>query len=273
MKNTIIVGALGLGVSAAMLAFGFYAGSARTSIAGSGPSMASMNRMEPISLDRGGVEEIVRDYLVNNPEILAEMQVALSQKQEEEQRLAQQGVIEEAGDEIFNASYDGMIGNPEGRVTIVEFFDYNCGFCKRALSDMETLVERDDDLRFVLKEFPILGPDSQKAHIVSMAFRKLAPEKYGEFHTALLGGSGRATEAAALKVALSLGMDEAALREEMKNPEINAAFASTYDLANRLAITGTPSYVVGGEIIFGAMGRDVLAEKVEMARACLDGSC
>ena len=151
---------------------------------------------------------------------------------------------------------------PNGKVTIVEFYDYNCGYCKRAIEDMQALTAADPDLRFVLKEFPILGPDSQKASVVSMAFHTLMPEKYGEFHNQLLGGQGRASEASAIKIALSLGADEAKLREEMKNPAITEAFAKTYDLANKLAITGTPSYVVGNEVVFGALGQEVLAEKI-----------
>src|SRR5690606_13776413 len=168
---------------------------------------------------------------------------------------------------IFNADYDGVIGNPEGSVTVVEFFDYNCGFCKRAYEDMEAMVAANPDLRFVLKEFPILGPDSQKAHVVSMAFRTLAPEKYGEFHRALLMGGGRADEASAIRAALDLGVEEAALREEMKNPAITEAFGDTYDLATQLAITGTPSYVIGQEVVFGAQGQAVLEEKLELARS------
>jgi protein-disulfide isomerase len=138
---------------------------------------------------------------------------------------------------------------------------------------MRNLTAADPDLRFVLKEFPILGPDSQKAHVVSMAFHKLMPEKYGEFHNRLLGGQGRAGEASAIKVALSLGADEAKLREVMKDPAIQAAFEKTYDLANRLAITGTPSYVVGDEVVFGALGQDVLAQKIAAAKACGDATC
>ena len=122
------------------------------------------------------------------------------------------------------------------------------------------------NLRIVLKEFPILGPDSTKAHVVSMAFRSLMPEKYGDFHNQLLGGQGRASEATAMKIALSLGADEEKLREEMKNPAINAAFEKTYELANKLAITGTPSYVVGNEVVFGALGQEVLAQKIAEAR-------
>jgi protein-disulfide isomerase len=220
-------------------------------------------------LDRTEVEGIVRDYLLKNPEILLEVQDALEAKQKEEQKLASQGVIQSQKDEIFNSAYDGIVGNPNGKVTIVEFYDYNCGFCKRAIEDMQALTKDDSDLRFVLKEFPILGPDSQKASIVSMAFHKMMPEKYGEFHTALLGGEGRATEERAIKIAMSLGADEAKLREHMNDPDIPDAISKTYDLANKLTITGTPSYVVGNEVIFGALGQQVLAEKIAGAKAAL----
>ena len=159
------------------------------------------------------------------------------------------------------------------RSPIVEFYDYNCGYCKRAIEDMHALTKADPDLRFVLKEFPILGPDSQKAHVVSMAFRKMMPEKYGEFHDQLLGGQGRAGEASAIKIALALGADEKKLREEMKDPAIAEAFARTYELANKLAITGTPSYVVGNEVVFGALGQEVLAEKISAAKTCGEATC
>ncbi|QPC87858.1 thioredoxin domain-containing protein [Mesorhizobium sp. NBSH29] len=219
-------------------------------------------------LDRKEVELIVRDYLLANPEIMLEVQQALETKQKEEQRLAGAGAISGAKDEIFRSPYDAVIGNPDGKVTIVEFYDYNCGYCKRAIEDMRALTKGDPDLRYVLKEFPILGPDSQKAHVVSAAFHKLMPEKYGEFHSQLLGGQGRATEDSAVKIALSLGADEAALREAMKDPKIPEVFNSTYELATKLSISGTPSYVIGNEVVFGALGHEVLAEKIEAARAC-----
>lgn len=265
MKNAIAVGTIGIGLSVAMLAFGYMAGAGTA--AGEQPSP---NAERVAGMDKSAIEAIVRDYLVSNPEIMLEVQVALEEQQDAERRMAQSGAIGASSDLIFNASYDGLVGNPEGDITIVEFFDYNCGYCERALSDMQALVADDPKLRFVLKEFPILGPDSQKAHVVSMAFQALAPDKYGEFHQALLGHPGRANEASAVKIALSFGVDEAALREEMNNPDINAAFGETYALATQLAITGTPSYVVGNEVIFGAQGRDALAEKIKVARECAD---
>ncbi|MEZ5811406.1 MAG: DsbA family protein [Rhizobiaceae bacterium] len=270
MKQTLIVGICGIAVSAAMLALGLNLGSSTPVPVEEPAAIETPQAAEP---DRGAVEAIVRDYLLNNPEVMLEVQAALEAKQHEEQRIAQSEAIAEQSSAIFNAASDGHVGNSAGKVTVVEFFDYNCGFCKRAMADMDALVQQDNDVRFVLKEFPILGPDSQKAHVVSMAFRTLYPEKYGPFHRELLNGPGRADEAKAMRIALELGGDEAAIRKEMENPEIQATFSKTYELANALSITGTPSYVVGDEVVFGALGLDVLSEKVANFRSCQSTVC
>ncbi len=269
MKQTLIVGIAGLAVSAAMLGLGLNLGSS----ARQQTAPVVIEAPQDAELDRSGIEAIIRDYLIKNPEIMLEVQTALENKQRERQQLAQSAAITEKAAEIFNASYDGIVGNPNGSITVVEFFDYNCSFCKRAMADMDAMVEQDPDLRFVLKEFPILGADSQKAHVVSMAFRALHPDKYPAFHRELLSGSGRASEDKALRIAVELGADEAAIREEMKNPQIQEAFAKTYELAGDLAITGTPSYVVGEEVVFGALGREVLSEKVANIRTCNSTIC
>ena len=120
------------------------------------------------TLDRKAVETIVRDYLLANPEAAARS--AAGARRQAEGRAAASPTrrsSKDAKDEIFNSAHDGIVGNPDGKVTIVEFFDYNCGYCKRAIEDMLALTAADPDLRFVLKEFPILGPDSQKASVVS----------------------------------------------------------------------------------------------------------
>ena len=268
MNRAVLLGTSAVAMACAMLAFGFSAGSLQSANAETASKVVNTAPADT-KIDRAEVEGIVRDYLLKNPEVLLEVQEALETKQKQEQEIAHLGVIKDAKDEIFNSAFDGVVGNPQGKVTIVEFYDYNCGYCKRAIEDMHALTKADPELRFVLKEFPILGPDSQKASVVSMAFHRMMPEKYGEFHNALLGGQGRATEAAAIKVALSLGADEAKLREGMKDPTIIEAFSKTYDLANKLAITGTPSYVVGNEVVFGALGKEVLAEKIAAAKASL----
>lgn len=272
MTRPILLGATGIATAFGMLAFGYVAGQPQPALAA---DHAQVSSQAPAgTIDRKEIELIVRDYLLANPEILLEVQQALEDKQREEQRIAQLGIIQDAKAEIFSSPFDGVVGNPNGKVTIVEFYDYNCGYCKRALADMHELTKADPELRFVLKEFPILGPDSQKAHVVSQAFLKLMPEKYEEFHNQLLGSQSRVGEESAIKTAVALGADEAKLREAMKDPAITDAFGKTYDLANKLAITGTPSYVVGNEVVFGALGKDVLAEKIEAAKACLaDATC
>jgi protein-disulfide isomerase len=272
MSRAILLGAAGAVVSVAMLAGGFLAGRPAPALAEDTPQAVEVAGSE--QLTRKDVETIVREYLLANPELLVEVQKALDVKQKEEQRIAQLAIIKDHKDEIFNSAHDGIVGNPQGKTTIVEFFDYNCGYCKRAVEDMTALTSADPDLRFVLKEFPILGPDSQKASLVSMAFHKLMPEKYAEFHGQLLGSQGRAGEAQAIKIAVSLGADEAKLREAMKDPSIQQIFDQTYELANKLAITGTPSYVVGSEVIFGAQGLEVLNQKVAEAKAaCSTTAC
>ena len=272
MNKAILLGGTGIVLAFGMLAFGYMAGKPVPAMAENG-TPAVLQVADASSVNREEIEKIVRDYLLKNPEVLLEVQTALEEKQKEEQRVAHLEVIKNAKGEIFNAAYDGYVGNPNGKVTIVEFYDYNCGFCKRAQDDMKALTAENPDLRFVLKEFPILGPDSQKASVVSMAFKKLMPEQHGEFHNKLLEAPGRATEASAIKLALAYGVDEAKLREEMKNPEISDAYARTYDLANKLSITGTPSYVVGNEVIFGALGKEVLAEKIAEAANCGQATC
>lgn len=222
---------------------------------------------------RAEIETIVREYLLANPEIMLEVQDALEAKQRDQQQVAQIETIRGAGDDIFNSAHDGVYGNPDGKYTLVEFFDYNCGYCKRALGDMLEMTKANPEVRFVLKEFPILGPDSQRAHIVGQAFQHLMPDQYGEFHVRLMSAAGRATEESAIKVALSLGADEAALREEMKDPRIADVFNRTYEIANQLGITGTPSYVVGEEVVFGALGRDVLEQKIANLEQCGKATC
>ncbi|WP_018010729.1 DsbA family protein [Sinorhizobium medicae] len=210
----------------------------------------------------------IKEYLLANPEIMLEVQEALSAKQRAKQQESAQAAIAGNSEAIFNSTHDIALGNPNGDVTIVEFFDYNCGYCKRALSDMDAILAEDKNVRFVLKELPILGPESLAAHKVSAAFRTVAPEKYGDFHRALLGSEERATEETAIAVAAKLGVTEEQLREKMEDGSYDASMREAYSLANDLGITGTPSYVIGNEAVFGAVGAPEIEEKVANMRAC-----
>jgi protein-disulfide isomerase len=217
--------------------------------------------------------EFIKQYLIENPEIMIDVQDALQKKQESARLVKANAVISDNKSTIFDAKYDMTIGNPKGDVTIVEFFDYNCGYCRHALSDMQTMLEKDNNVRFVLKEFPILGPESVAAHKVSDAFRKLAPEKYSQFHIALLSSDGRADEGSAIEVAKSLGVSEKQIRQEMAKSASDQSVKETYQLAQSLGITGTPSYVIGNELVQGAVGFDDLETKVKNMRACGKTSC
>ena len=217
--------------------------------------------------------QFIREYLLENPEVMLEVQAALEAKQQS-QRLEQAGQAVAANhDAIFNSQDDIALGNPDGDVTVVEFFDYNCGYCKRALADMEKVLATDPKVRFVLKELPILGPDSLDAHRVSNAVRLIAPEKYGEFHRALLGSTGTATEESAIEVAAALGISEADLRKSMAENPNDELVRDAYTLATNLGVTGTPTYIVGNEALFGAVGDDALQEKIANVRACGKSTC
>ncbi|MBB3964105.1 DsbA family protein [Rhizobium metallidurans] len=217
--------------------------------------------------------DFIKQYLIENPEIMLDVQNALQKKQEAARLVKANATISENKAAIFDSKYDMALGNPKGDVTIVEFFDYNCSYCRRALSDMQTILKKDPNIRFVLKEFPILGPESVAAHKVSAAFRKLAPEKYSQFHIALLGSDGRANEASAIEVAQSLGVSEKEIRAEMAKDPSDASVQETYSLAQSLGITGTPSYVIGNELVQGAVGYEDLETKVKNMRTCGKTSC
>ncbi|WP_337270862.1 DsbA family protein [Oryzifoliimicrobium ureilyticus] len=217
--------------------------------------------------------DFIRQYLIDHPEIMIDVQAALQKKQEEARLLQANKSIADNHDAIFKAKDDAVLGNPNGDVTIVEFFDYNCTYCRHALSDMKAMLDKDKNVRFVLKEFPILGPESIAAHKVAEAFKTLAPEKYADFHIALLGSDGRADEDSALSVAKSLGVDEKSLRAEMAKDKGAASVQQTYELAQSLGISGTPSYVIGNELVQGAVGFDDLETRVKNMRSCGKTSC
>ena len=218
--------------------------------------------------DKAEIEKIVRDYLLANPEILSEMQIAYERKQQEERSALARRTIEERRDAIFSSPLQTEIGNPQGDVTVVEFFDYNCPYCGRALADMNEILRTDPNVRFVLKEVPIIRPESVGAHRISLAVYKLAPEKYAEFHNRVFAVPGVKTDRAALDVARKMGLDVDQLAKLANEGSIGEAFTEGTELAEALGISGTPSYVVGDEVVFGALGVNVLREKIANMREC-----
>ncbi|KXO76636.1 DsbA family protein [Brucella anthropi] len=267
MKNAVSITVASGVVGIAALALGYYAGTARQAPAAVESPAAVAPMTPPVAMNQQAIENVVRNYLIQNPELMLEVQSALETKQAHAAQEQIKQVLTANRSALYDPKHDAVFGNPDGDVTVYEFFDYNCGYCKRALPDMEAILKTDKNVRFVMKEFPILGPDSAKAHIVAQAFRALMPEKYAEFHEVLLGAQERATEDSAIADAVKLGADEAQLRDKMKDPAITGAFQQTYQLAQQLNITGTPSYIIGDELVPGAIGVDGLVERIAAARA------
>jgi protein-disulfide isomerase len=153
-------------------------------------------------------------------------------------------------------------------VTLVEFFDYNCGYCKRAHADMQNLIAGDPNLRFVLKEFPILGEGSLQASQISVAVLLTAPDMYREFHDALLTEPGQIDGARALALATDMGLDATALAALAQSEEVRATIGESHALAQQLDLTGTPSYVTSRQVIVGAVGYEALKAEIDRVRAC-----
>src|SRR6266851_3302368 len=217
---------------------------------------------------RSDIERVVKDYLVAHPELLQEVIDALEKRQSDADATKHREGVKQHSQALFHSPRQVTIGNRQGDVTLVEFFDYNCGYCKRALSDMLNLMKEDPKLRVVLKEFPVLGPGSVEAAQVAVAVRMQDPtgKKYLEFHQKLLGGRGPADRAHALAVAKEIGLDMARIEKDMTGEEAKATLEENMRLAEALGLNGTPSYVIGTEVVVGAVGLAALREKVGTAR-------
>jgi protein-disulfide isomerase len=223
---------------------------------------------------RGDIETIVRNYLIAHPEVLEEAMNELSKRQAAAEAEKHEAGVAKNADTIFNSPRGVTLGNKDGDVTFVEFFDYNCGYCKRAMADMLDLMKSDPKLKVVLKEFPVLSQGSVEAAQVAVAVRMQDPsgKKYLDFHQKLLGGRGAADKARAMAVAKEVGLDMARLEKDMASQEAKATIEENFRLAEAMGMNGTPSYVIGKQVVIGAVGFDNLKEKIGVAR-CGKATC
>ena len=217
---------------------------------------------------RGEIERIVRDYLVAHPEVLQEAMSEFEKRQSAAELEKQVAGVKQHKEVLFNSAHQVTLGNPKGDVTMVEFFDYNCGFCKRALGDMLALIKTDPNLKVVLKEYPVLGPGSLEAAQVAVAARMQdkTGKKYLDFHQRLLGGHGPADKARALAAAKDAGFDMTRIEKDMTSDEVRETLKETMKVADAIGLNGTPSYIIGSDVVVGAQGYDVLKEKVDANR-------
>ena len=228
-------------------------------------SVSAQTFSEP---QRGEIEKIIKDYLLKHPEVLQEAMAELEKRQAVAEAEKARSAVKNHSEAIFNSPRQVTLGNPQGDVTFVEFFDYNCGYCKRALDDMNALMAKDPKLKVVLKEFPVLGPGSVEAAQVAVAVRMQdkGGKKYMEFHQKMLLGRGQADKARAMAVAKEIGLDMTRLEKDLKSDEITATLQESAKLAEALGLNGTPSYVIGSDVVVGAVGLDALGKKIDAAR-------
>ena len=241
-----------------------FAAAVSLAIAGAAPAVA-----QSFSADqREEIGKIIKDYLLTHPEVMQDVMAELEKRQQSADAEKHRAAVVENKATLFSSPHQVVLGNPQGNVTMVEFFDYNCGFCKRAMTDMLDLIKTDNNLKFVLKEFPVLGEGSVEAARVAVAARMQDAngKKYIEFHQKLLGSRGAADKMRALAVAKEVGFDMPRLERDMGSDEVKKTIEENMKLAEALGVNGTPSYVVGEEVVIGAVGLDTLREKISAVR-------
>lgn len=237
-----------------------------------GLSCPSYAQESPISATQKQViETIIRDYLVNNPQVLREALGALERSEREHEEKSRAEAVAANAPALMSAARSAVLGNPKGDVTLVEFFDYNCGYCKRSLADVEQLLRSDSGLRLVLKEFPVLGRGSVEAAQISAQL--VNHPRFAEFHVKLLSEKGQIDKKAALAVASSLGFDAKALEAGMNDKSSREVIEDSLRLADALNLNGTPTYIIGNEVVVGAVGIPALKAKIKAMRECGKATC
>ena len=206
-------------------------------------------------MSRAEVEKIVREYLLANPEILNEMLSEMKASEEANDTDRAKAAIASNRDALLNDGYSYVAGNPNGDVTLVEFFDYRCGYCKKVRDDVVNFMGADTNVRVVFKEFPILGAASIEASRAAIASRKQGDDKYWAFHQAMLGADGLDSDAI-YDIAAGQGIDVAKLKEDMKAPEVDQVITKNHELAEKIGIDGSPAFIVGDPLYPGALDAD-----------------
>lgn len=214
---------------------------------------------------RKAFEGVIKDYLLKNPIIIREAIQALQAQEEAAKQAQAAAALKTHKDQLFYDKTSPVAGNPKGDITVVEFFDYNCGYCKRVTPTLKAVMEKDPNLRVVYKEFAILGPQSITAARAALAAQKQG--KYKEFHEGLMMGQSDENSIAALTNLL--GMDYSKLRKDMADPKIQQVLQKNYQLATTLGINGTPAFVIGERLVPGAIGEAALTQIIKEERAKL----
>lgn len=218
-------------------------------------------------VDQKTIDPMIESFLMRDPHVLERATAELDRQNKQAAAVQMASVIKANHDAIFNEPGQIVVGNPKGDVTLVEMFDYNCTYCRGALPDLAQLLNDDKNLKVVLKEFPILSPGSVEAAKVAVAVSRSGAD-YWAFHQALFQTRGQVDGQTALNEAKAMGLDPDKLKAQSSTPDIAAEIQKSYQIATSLNITGTPTYIIGDEIIPGAVGIDQLKARIDNMRKC-----
>lgn len=227
---------------------------------------------ETAAIDPAVLNPMIESYLMSDPKLLQRLSVALDNTLKAEGDAKARTAIADMHEQIFNGPGQVVLGNPNGDVTLVEFFDYNCGYCRAALPDLATLLAEDPDLKVILKEFPILSNESIDAARIGVLVGE-SDVDYWTFHEALFSSRGKVDKSVALTAASELGLSPVNLELQMGEDRVAKTIQTSYQIAQSLGITGTPTYIIGNEIIPGAIGVDDLRTRIANMRACGETAC
>lgn len=217
--------------------------------------------------EREAFRNEVRSYLLENPEVLMEAISVLEQRQQDQQAQDDISLVKANAADLFESESSWVGGNPEGDVTIVEFVDYRCSYCRKAFPEVSQLVSEDGNIRLILKEFPILGEQSVLSTRMALATRMAhGDEAYKAAHDALISFRGEVNDTSIRAIASDLGLDAEPIIAAMKSPEIDAIIAENHALAQRMQISGTPTFVVGDQMLRGYLPLDGMKGVVEQVR-------
>ncbi len=223
---------------------------------------------DTVTVTRDQIPALVREALVNDPEIIVEAMKKYRDMKESDAKKEFRENLVKTNNDIFKNPDSPVAGDIKNAdLTIVEFFDYHCGYCKRVLPDITRLLQEDKKLAVVFKELPILSEDSVTASRAALAVHRIAKDKYLEFHTALMKMNGKFEERQLLDIAGKLGIDAKKMKTEMDKPEITAIIDKNREMATALRIEGTPAMIIGSELLPGAAPYNVLKQAIEKARA------
>jgi len=212
------------------------------------------------------IEQLVHGYLLKNPDVIVEAINAMQRRDEAAAAEQQRATMASMSSELTSNPNDPVLGNPDGDVTMVEFFDYRCGFCKRVFGDTVTLLKEDGNIRFVLKEFPILGDDSVYASRAAMAVWLHQRDKYEPLHSAMMSSKGALSNDKVIELAKGVGIDTDSMVANMNDPEIDKTLNTTMAQAQTLGITGTPAFIIGKNMAPGAIPLESMKKLVDAAR-------